>query len=64
MKNIDWRMKLSSRKFWMALGGFVTALCVVLKASPESTESIVGLVGAFGSLIAYILAEGYVDGNR
>lgn len=61
---MDWKKKLTSRKMWMALIGFVTALCIALNVDQGSIEKIVALVMAFGELIAYIVAEGFVDGKR
>ncbi len=58
---INWKQKLSSRKFWVALVGFITALLVAFSANPESVERITGIIMSGASLIAYILAEGFVD---
>lgn len=61
---MDWKRKLTSRKFWIAVIGFVTALCIAFNVDQGSIEKIVALVMAFGELIAYILAEGWADGSR
>lgn len=63
-KSMEWKKKLTSRKFWLAVVGFVTALCVALNVDAGSTEKIIALVMAFAELIAYIVAEGFVDGKR
>lgn len=62
MKKEDIIRKLTSRKFWLALIGFIGALLVALNVSPDSAEKITSIIMAFGSLIAYILAEGFADG--
>lgn len=64
MKKIDWVKKLTSRKFWLALIGFVSALLIAFKVDAGSVEQITSIIMSFGTLIAYILAEGFVDGNR
>lgn len=61
---IDWARKLSSRKFWAALGAFVTALCVLLGVSELTVEKLIATVSALGVLVAYILTEGYLDGKN
>jgi len=64
MNNIDWKKKLTSRKFWVALIGFVTAVLVAFNVDGGTIEQITSIVMAFATLIAYILAEGFVDGNN
>lgn len=60
---IDWKKKLTSRKFWMAVAGFITG--VVLLFTGEATEeTITGCVMALGSLVSYITGEGLADANR
>ena len=61
---IDWKKKLSSRKFWVAIVGIVSALAAVFKMDSGTTEQIITLVMSFATLIAFILAEGFVDGMR
>ena len=60
---IDWLRKLTSRKFWVALVGFITALLVAFKVDAGSIEQITSIIMSFASLIAYILAEGFVDAS-
>ena len=61
---IDWIRKLTSRKFWVALVGFITALLVAFKVDAGSIEQITSIIMSFASLIAYILAEGFVDASN
>lgn len=60
---IDWKRKLSSRKFWVALMSFIVALCVLLNVDSETTERITSLIMSGGVLMSYIIAEGMVDAN-
>lgn len=62
--NINWKQKLTSRKFWMALIGFITALLVAFKVDSLTTEQVVAVVTAVASLIAYTIGEGLVDASR
>lgn len=58
---IDWIRKLTSRKFWAAIIGFVTALLVYLGTDSGTVESTTALIMAGASVIAYIIGEGLVD---
>lgn len=61
---IDWIKKLTSRKFWIALVGFVTSLLVAFNVNPGSIEQITSIIMSGATLIAYILAEGFVDASK
>ena len=56
--------KLASRKLWVALIGFITALMVALRSEPESITKVVGVVSAFGLLVAYLFAQGIADNKE
>ena len=57
---IDWTRKLTSRKLWVALAGFITGV-VVLFTAGATEETITGCVMALGSVVAYIVGEGLTD---
>lgn len=61
---IDWKSKLSSRKFWLALVGFVSALLFAFNVADGDIEKVTSVIMAFATLISYILTEGYIDGKR
>ena len=61
MYKIDWKQKLSSRKFWALIAALVTAFLVLLKAPEETITQVVAVVGAFASIAVYILAEASID---
>ncbi len=58
---IDWKRKLTSRKFWAALAGLVGAVAVFCGAGDSVVTEISAVVSAAGVLIAYILGESIVD---
>lgn len=64
MNKIDWKRKLTSRKLWVALIGFVTALLAAFKVEREVAVQVATVIMAFATLISYILAEGFVDASR
>lgn len=61
MTKEDWVRKLTSRKFWVALIGFVTGLLIYLGKSEAEAAQIGALIMSAGSLIAFIIGEGLVD---
>lgn len=61
---INWKQKLTSRKFWAALTGFITAIMIVLQVDALTQEQVIGLIGAISVLVAYIVGEGLVDASR
>lgn len=58
---IDWKSKLSSRKFWALVAGFVGSLLVAFNVSEGSISQVTAIITAFGSVAVYILAESSVD---
>ena len=57
---IDWKRKLTSRKLWLAVAGFITGVMLVVSAG-ATAETVTGAVMAFGSVVAYIVGEGLTD---
>jgi hypothetical protein len=63
MTKIDWVRKLTSRKFWLAITGFITPLLLAFGVSDAAATQITSIILSGASVIAYILAEGWVDAN-
>ena len=61
MTKEDWIRKLTSRKFWAAVAGFVTGLVAFIQSPSGSQEALGGLIMSFGTLVAYIVGEGIAD---
>ena len=61
MKNIDWKKKLASRKFWLTLAMFAVAVVALFAGSPELADRISALIMAGGAVIAYVVSESSVD---
>lgn len=55
--------KLTSRKFWMALAGFISGLLVAFGESAETAETVAGLIMSGATVLGYIFAEGLADAN-
>ena len=61
---VDWKRKLTSRRFWLAVVGLVSGLLMAFKVDAETVETISGVVMAAASVIAYSIGEGLVDASR
>lgn len=61
---IDWKQKLTSRKFWAAVVGFVTPLLIAFGFSDNQISEATSIIMAGATLIAYIIGEGLVDYSR
>ena len=58
---IDWKKKLTSRKFWAAVCGFVSMVILALGKDASTAQTVTGMIMAAGSLIAYMIGEGLAD---
>jgi len=61
---INWKQKLTSRKFWAAVIGFITAILVAFGVDDLTIEQVVSVISASAVLIAYIIGEGIADAAR
>lgn len=58
---IDWQRKLTSRKLWLAIAGFVSGLIISLGGGEDTAATVSGCILQGASVIGYLLAEGLVD---
>lgn len=61
---INWKQKLSSRKFWSLCIALIVSILTAVGASPGTTEYIVGIITAVSSCAIYMLAESLADSGR
>lgn len=61
---IDWKKKLTSRKFWMALVAFITPLLLAFGVAENDVAQVVAIIMAGADVVAYIIAEGLVDAGQ
>lgn len=59
--SIDWKKKLTSRKFWATIAEFVTMLIISLGGTQETAVQVTALIMAGAGVIAYIIGEGLID---
>lgn len=58
---IDWKKKLTSRKFWIAVVGLVSGLLMAFNVNADTIETISGVIMSAASVIAYMIGEGLAD---
>lgn len=58
---IDWKRKLTSRKFWLALAAFVSSLVLAFDGDADTAQTVTGCVMSCASVVAYIVGEGLTD---
>ena len=59
---IDWKRKLTSRKLWISLAGFVEGLIVIFGGSQENADKVSGAILSGAAVVGYVLGEGLADG--
>lgn len=61
MEKIDWKRKLTSRKFWATVCNFVGMLILALGGKQETAVQVTEIIMAGAGVAAYIISEGLVD---
>ena len=58
---IDWKRKLTSRKLWVAVAGFVSGLIMAFGGSEGTAGTVSGVILQGAAVLGYLLAEGLAD---
>ena len=61
---IDWKRKLTSRKLWVAIAGFVAGLIVAFGGGSTIAETVSGCILSGAAVVAYIIGEGLADNGN
>lgn len=61
---INWKQKLTSRKFWLAIVAFITPLLLAFGVAENDVAQVVAIIMAGADVVAYIIAEGLVDASQ
>ena len=64
MEKIDWKRKLTSRKFWATVCNFVGMLILALGGKQETAVQVTEIIMAGAGVVAYIISEGLVDATN
>lgn len=60
MNKIDWKRKLTSRKWWLSL----TGLIIAFGGSDETAATVSGCLMSGAAVLAYTIGEGLADSNN
>lgn len=63
LENINWKRKLTSRKFWTAIVGFISAILLGFGLGDSTITHVTSIIMSGATLIAYIIGEGLVDAS-
>ncbi len=58
---IDWKRKLTSRKLWVAVAGFVAGLIAAFGGEADTAETVSGCILSGAAVVGYIVGEGLAD---
>lgn len=58
---IDWKRKLTSRKFWIAVASFVSMLIIAFGGTEAVASQVTAIIMAGATMVAYIIGEGLAD---
>lgn len=62
---MDWKRKLTSRKFWMSVASFVAMIIVFIWKDEQTATQVSALIMAGATVIGYVVGEGLADaGNK
>ena len=61
---INWKEKLSSRKFWALITALVLSVIAFCNLNENTVGQISSMIMAFGSVCVYTLSEASVDKAR
>lgn len=61
---MDWKRKLTSRKLWVAVAGFVAGLIVAFGGSQENADTVSGCILSGAAVVGYVIGEGLADSTN
>ena len=58
----DWRRKLTSRKWWVAVAALVSGLILAFGGNSDTAQTVSGCIMAAAAVVGYTIGEGLADG--
>jgi hypothetical protein len=58
---IDWKRKLTSRKFWVAVVTLVSGLILAFGGDEKTAKTVGGCIMSAAAVVAYTIGEGLSD---
>ncbi len=60
---IDWKRKLTSRKLWVSVAGFVAGLIVAFGGKQSTADTVSGCILSGAAVVGYAIGEGLTDAS-
>lgn len=64
MNRIDWKRKLTSRKWWVSVAALVSGLILAFGGGDEVAQTVSGCIMATAAVVGYTIGEGLADGSH
>lgn len=64
MKNNNWKRKLTSRKLWVSICGFVSLLVVATGGTESEAAQVSAIIMAGATVVGYVIGEGLADAGN
>ena len=61
---IDWKRKLTSRKLWLSVAGFVSGLIIIFEGKQDTADKVSGSIMSGAAIVGYVLGEGLADSGN
>lgn len=61
---IDWKRKLTSRKLWLSIAGFVSGLIIIFGGKQDAADKVSGAIMGGAAIVGYVLGEGLADSGN
>ncbi len=61
MKRVNWVRKLTSRKLWISVGGFVSLLIIAAGGTENEAAQVASIIMVGATVIGYVFGEGLTD---
>lgn len=62
--NINWKRKLTSRKFWLSVAAFISLLIIACGKDKTVAEQVSAIIMAGATVIGYVIGEGLTDATN
>ena len=62
--SINWKRKLTSRKFWLSVAAFVSLLIIACGKDKTVAEQVSAIIMAGATVIGYVIGEGLADATN
>ena len=64
MEKINWKNKLTSRKWWTSITSFTTLMIIACGGTESTATQVASIIMAGAVVIGYTIGEGLIDSAR